>query len=111
MSSNRHSRGADDGGERGLDDRDRQLPARVPTPERVQGLSRSLPANEPMKASQSGTARSKALPTTTPSASSIRATEIPSSTEIVEAARIATQDHCYREFAHLYLLRKTRQLG
>src|SRR6266508_1613273 len=50
---------------------------------------KTIPAKVPMKASQSGTPVSKALPTTTPSASSISATEIPSSTEIVDAARIA----------------------
>jgi hypothetical protein len=49
----------------------------------------TIPAKVPTNVSQSGTARSKALPTTTPSASSIKATEMPISTEIVDAARIA----------------------
>ncbi len=47
-----------------------------------------MPANEPMNESQSGTLRSNAFPTTTPAASSIRATERPISTEIVDATRI-----------------------
>jgi hypothetical protein len=50
----------------------------------------TMPAKVPMKVSQSGTDRSTALPTTTPNVSSTRATEMPISTEIVEAARIAT---------------------
>jgi hypothetical protein len=47
-----------------------------------------MPANEPMKASQLGTSRLNAFPTTTPRSSSISATEIPTSTENVEARRI-----------------------
>jgi hypothetical protein len=48
-----------------------------------------MPANEPMKASQVGIGTWKTLPTKTPRASSISATESPISTEIVEASRIA----------------------
>src|SRR5919201_1036486 len=49
---------------------------------------RTIPANEPMKESQSGTVGWKALLTKTPAASSISATDRPISTEIVLAARI-----------------------
>jgi hypothetical protein len=48
----------------------------------------TIPANEPMNISQLGTSRSSALPTTTPAKSSISATEIPTSTETIEAKRI-----------------------
>ena len=51
---------------------------------------RTTPANEPTNASQSGTVTVKTLPTTTPAASSIRATESPISTETVLAIRIVT---------------------
>jgi len=49
----------------------------------------AMPAKLPTKESQSGTERWKAFPTTTPSASSTSATEIPISTETVEATRTA----------------------
>src|SRR6266511_4545710 len=48
----------------------------------------TMPAKAPTKESQSGIETWKALPTTTPSASSISATEKPTSTEIVLATRI-----------------------
>jgi len=48
----------------------------------------TMPAKEPTKESQSGVERWKALPTTTPRASSISATEKPISTEIVLANKI-----------------------
>src|SRR5207249_9535691 len=48
---------------------------------------RRIPAKEPRKPSQVGTARWNALPTTTPASSSISATERPISTEMVEATR------------------------
>ena len=47
-----------------------------------------MPANEPMKLSQLGTSRFSALPTTTPAKSSISATEIPTSTDTIDASRI-----------------------
>ena len=48
-----------------------------------------MPANEPTNASQSGTETSKTLPMTTPSPSSINATEMPTSTETIEATSTA----------------------
>ena len=47
-----------------------------------------MPANEPMKLSQSGTSSPKRFPTRAPRKSSISATEKPTSTEIIEATRI-----------------------
>src|SRR5438477_1443614 len=48
----------------------------------------TMPANEPMNESQSGIVGWNALPTTTPAASSIRATDSPTSMLIVLATRI-----------------------
>jgi hypothetical protein len=47
-----------------------------------------MPANDPTKANQLGTSRPNAFPTRTPSRSSISATEMPISTDTVEAARM-----------------------
>src|SRR6266542_745731 len=69
---------------------------------------RTIPANDPRKASQSGTPTSNALWITTPSASSISATEMPSSTEIVDAARIAdARMTAIASSLNLYLLGKS----
>jgi hypothetical protein len=48
----------------------------------------TIPANEPTKVNQLGMSTLRALPTTTPRSSSINATEMPTSTETVDARRI-----------------------
>ncbi len=51
---------------------------------------RTMPANEPMNASQSGTVSVNTLPTITPPASSSRATDRAASTETMPATRMVT---------------------
>ena len=65
----------------------------------------TTPANEPMNESQPGIERSNALPTTTPAASSISATERPISTETIDASKNRRrEDRRYRQVAHRTLL-------
>lgn len=81
--------GADPNGQRDIargDERHSRLNWGTSTSAPARKVS-TMPANVPTKASQSGTLRSNTFPTTTPAASSIRATDSPTSTEIIAAAR------------------------